>query len=91
MLIRSRPYVSSPATGRQSIPADLLEVGELADLEPVGQTANRGPHARGSGSPVVLDEAEEVVPWLGADREERLEVLVLDVDRRGLPGSPGTG
>src|SRR6478736_5065324 len=63
----------------------LLEVGELADLEAVQpHLPAEPPSAERRALPIVFDEAHVVLEGLGADRLQRLEVQVLNVDRARL-------
>jgi hypothetical protein len=65
--------------------ADLLEVGELRDLQAVDpHLPAEAPRAEGGGLPVVLDEAHVVIERLGAERAQRVQVEVLDVERARL-------
>ncbi len=63
----------------------LLEVGELADFEPIEpHLPTQAPCAERRRLPVVLDEADVVAVWVGPEGAQRLEVEVLDVERRRL-------
>ena len=67
------------------VAADLLEVGELADLHAVApDLPAEAPGAERRALPVVLDEADVVQLHVDADGGERAEVDVLEVGRRGF-------
>ena len=67
------------------VAADLLEVGELADLHAVApDLPAEAPGAEGRALPVVLDEADVVQVHVDADGCERAEVDVLQVRGRGF-------
>ena len=64
-------------------PAALLEVGELGDLHPFGPDfPPRPPGAEGGGFPVILDKADVMFSRFNADGAERIEIAVLDIQRR---------
>ena len=65
--------------------ADLLEVGELADLRAVApHFPAQPPGAERRALPVVLDEADVVQGGVDADRLQRAEIALEDVGRRRL-------
>ena len=83
--MRSRPYVSSPETGRQSMPPTCWKYVNWLISWPSSHTCQPRPQAPSVGRlPVVLDEAHVVLLGMRADREQRLEVQILDVERRRL-------
>ena len=65
--------------------ADLLEVGELADLRAVApHFPAQPPGAERRALPIVLDETDVVQGGVDADRLERAEIALEDVGRRRL-------
>ena len=65
--------------------ADLLKIGELRDLEPVEQHLPAdAPRAERRRLPVVLLEANVVLPWIDAARLEALEIELLHLVGRRL-------
>src|SRR5690606_29672308 len=79
------PVGQLAADGLAVDPAALLEIRELADLEPVEPDLPAEPPRPERGRlPVVLDEADVVLARIGADGAQGLEVELLDVARRGL-------
>ena len=67
------------------MPAGLLEVGELGDLQPVQpDLPAQAPGAERRVGPVVLDEADVVRVDVDAQRLEARQVLLLRVARVGL-------
>ena len=67
--------MSSPETGLAIVAADLLEIGELADLHAVApDLPAEPPGAERRAFPVVLDEADVVQVHVDADGFERAEV-----------------
>ncbi len=71
---------------RQQIDAaGLLEVRELRDLHAIApHFPAEAPRAERRRFPIVLDEAHVVRAGIEADRAQRIEVEVLDVERRRL-------
>ena len=70
----------SAETGLQLDPAHLLEVGELGDLHAVEpHLPPQAPGAERGRLPVVLDEADVVLPRVDAEAPQRLEVQLQDV------------
>src|SRR3546814_18305176 len=68
--------------------ADLLEVGELADLHAVApDLPAEAPGAHRRALPVVLAEADVVRPRVDAEGAQRTAVELMAVRRRGLPRS----
>ena len=77
--------MSSPETGSAVDAADLLEVGELADLHAVApDLPAEAPGAQRRALPVVLDEADVVQRRVDAERRQAAEIEILDVRRRRL-------
>ncbi len=71
--------------GRQVDAADLLEVRELRDLEAVEEHLPAdAPRAQRRRFPVVLFEADVVLPRVDAARLEGLQIEVLHLVGRGL-------
>src|SRR5882724_3393551 len=65
--------------------ADFLEVGELRDLHAVEPHFPAEPPGAERGRfPVVLDKTDVVLLRVDAERDERLQVALLDVRRRRL-------
>src|ERR1043166_1060794 len=63
----------------------LLKVGELRNFHAVAPALPaKSPGAKRRTLPIVLDEADVVEFRIDADREERLEIKLLDVGRRRL-------
>ncbi len=64
------------------MPADLLEIGELADLHPVApDLPAQTPGAQRRAFPVILDKADVVQIGVDADGRQRPEIDVLQVGR----------
>src|SRR5262249_57918942 len=64
---------------------DLLKIGELGDLHAVAPAfPAQAPGSQRRAFPVVLDETDVVDRGIDSDRDERLEIKVLDVVRRRL-------
>src|SRR5271166_5654804 len=88
LYIHRQPLEPISQLGRNGIAfktADLLEIGELADLHAVEPNfPSKPPGAQGRAFPIVLDEANVVQTAVDADGREALEVEVLAVRRRRL-------
>src|SRR5207245_564028 len=71
--------------GHQIDAAGLLEIRVLRDLHAVAPDfPAQAPRSQGRRLPVVLDKANIVARGIEADRAQRIEVQVLDVQRRRL-------
>src|SRR5207248_11103283 len=65
--------------------ADLLEIGELADLHAVEpDLPAEPPGAKGRALPIVFDKADVVLRGIDAERRETLQIQILAVGRRRL-------
>src|SRR5271155_1281822 len=86
--IHCQPLEPVGQLGRDRVafdPADLLEIGELADLHAVEpDLPAESPGAQGRALPVILDKADVVQAEIDANRRQAREIKVLTVRRRRL-------
>ena len=86
--IHRQPFEPVGQLGRDRVAfdaADLLEIGELADLHAVEpDLPAEPPGAQGRALPIVLDKADVVARRVDAERREAAEIEILAVGRRRL-------
>ena len=67
------------------MPADLLEIGELAHLHPVAPNLpSKAPSAKGRAFPVILDKADVMQGHVDADCLKRPKIERLQIRRAGF-------